>query len=177
MSILPILLHPDARLKKVCKPIASVDAEIQALADNMLKTMYDAPGIGLAAPQVGVLKRILVMDCAGREDEDPNPTVLINPEIVWSGEEESVYNEGCLSLPELYEDVIRPAEVRVQFLDQTGKEREEHYKGLWATCVQHEIDHLNGKLFIDHLSRMKRSMLTKKMIKYKKDLLKEEVDG
>jgi peptide deformylase len=177
MSILPILLHPDARLKKVCAPVAAVDAEIQALAKNMLQTMYDAPGVGLAGPQVGVLKRILVMDCGAREDQEPNPTVVINPRVVWTSEEESTYNEGCLSLPELYEDVTRPAEVRVQFLDQTGNEREEHYAGLWATCVQHEIDHLDGKLFIDHLSRMKRSMLTKKMIKYKKDLLREEVDG
>lgn len=177
MSILPIILHPDPRLKKACAPVASVDAGVKALAGNLLATMYDAPGVGLAAPQVGVLKRILVMDCAGREEEEPNPTVVINPQIVWTSEEESVYNEGCLSLPELYGDVIRPAEVRVQFLDQTGAEREEHYAGLWATCVQHEIDHLDGRLFIDHLSRMKRSMLTKKMIKYKKDLLEEEEDG
>lgn len=178
MSILPIILHPDARLKKVCAPIQSVDAEIRALAKNMLQTMYEAPGVGLAGPQVGFLKRILVMDCAAREEQDPDPTVVINPQIVWTSAEENTYNEGCLSLPELFEDVTRPAEVRVRFLDQTGKEREEHYKGLWATCVQHEIDHLDGKLFIDHLSRMKRSMLTKKMIKYKKELLnKEEVDG
>jgi peptide deformylase len=173
MSLLPIILHPDARLKKVCTPIVTVDDKIKALAEDMLETMYDAPGVGLAGPQVGFMGRMLVMDCTARDDEEqqgPKPTVVINPEIVWTSEEENTYNEGCLSLPELYEDVTRPAEVRVRFLDQTGAEREEHYAGLWATCVQHEIDHLNGKLFIDHLSRMKRTMMTKKMIKFKKEL-------
>jgi peptide deformylase len=175
MSRLPIILHPDARLKKLCTPIASVDGDIRLLAQNMLQTMYDAPGIGLAGPQIGFMGRLLVMDCAAREEEDrPKPTVVINPQIVWQSTELNTYNEGCLSVPELYEDVTRPAEVRVQFLDHTGSEREEHYAGLWATCVQHEIDHLNGTLFIDHLSRMKRAMITKKMIKFKKELGREE---
>lgn len=169
MSILPILLHPDPRLKKSCEPVGSVTAEMRALADNMLETMYDAPGVGLAAPQVGDLARLFVMDCSEPES-NVEPMVLINPEVTWTSGEVNVHNEGCLSLPELFEDVERPAQVRMSFLDIDGKPQEIEFDGLWATCAQHELDHLNGKLFIDHLSRMKRSMLTKKMVKYKKDL-------
>jgi len=141
---------------------------VRKLADDMLETMHDAPGIGLAAPQVGVLQRLIVMDCA-RKDEEPQPMALINPEVTWVSEELNTYSEGCLSIPEQYEDVTRPAEVRVRWLDLDGKPQEQKFDGLWATCVQHEIDHLNGKLFIDYLSRIKRSMITKKMVKLKKE--------
>lgn len=169
MAVLPILLHPDPRLKKSCEPIGDVDAEIRKLADSMMMTMYDAPGIGLAAPQVGVLKRIFVMDCASK-DEEPAPQVIINPEITWASDDINVHNEGCLSLPELFEDIERPASIQLAFLDQDGKPQEMTLDGIQATCAQHEIDHLNGTLFIDHLSRMKRSILTKKMIKFKKEM-------
>ncbi len=141
---------------------------MRKLADDMLETMHDAPGIGLAAPQVGILQRLIVMDCA-KKDEEPQPMALINPEVTWISEELNTYSEGCLSIPEQYEDVTRPAEVRVRWLDLDGKPQEQKFDGLWATCVQHEIDHLNGKLFIDYLSRIKRSMITKKMIKLKKE--------
>ena len=163
-----IILHPDPVLKKVCQPVAAVDEAVQALAKDMLETMYDAPGVGLAAPQVGVLSRVFVMDCSPKEEED-QPMVLINPEIVWKSEEQNVYNEGCLSLPEMYEDVTRPERCVVQWLDVDGNGQEQEFDGLWATCAQHEIDHLNGKLFIDYLSGLKRSMITKKMMKVKKE--------
>jgi peptide deformylase len=169
MTVLPILLHPDPRLKKTCDPVSAVDAETRKLADSMLETMYDAPGVGLAAPQVGSLARMFVMDCADKEAEQ-QPLVLINPEITWTSDELNVHQEGCLSLPELFEDVERPAQVRMSFLDIDGKPHEQQFDGLWATCAQHELDHLNGVLFIDHLTRMKRSMMTRKMVKYKKEL-------
>ena len=168
MTLLPILIHPDPRLKKICTPFDGVDEDARALGEAMLATMYDAPGVGLAAPQVGQLKRMFVMDCTEKE-EDPAPMVLINPTVTWVSEEESTHEEGCLSIPGQYEDVTRPAEVKVAFWDIDGKEREEHFAGLWATCAQHEIDHLNGILFIDYLSRMKKSMITKKMQKLKKE--------
>lgn len=168
MTVQRILWHPDPHLKKKCAAITSVDDSIRTLADDMLETMYKAPGVGLAAPQIGTLKRLFVMDCTAKE-EDAAPTVLINPEIVWSSEEMATYNEGCLSLPEQYEDVTRPAEVRVQYLDRDGAEQEQHFDGLWATCAQHEIDHLDGVLFIDHLSSLKRTMITRKMMKMKKE--------
>ncbi len=141
---------------------------MRKLADDMLETMHDAPGIGLAAPQIGILQRLIVMDCA-KKDEEPQPMALINPEVTWVSEELNTYSEGCLSIPEQYEDVTRPAEVRVRWLDLDGTPQEQKFDGLWATCVQHEIDHLNGKLFIDYLSRIKRSMITKKMVKLKKE--------
>ncbi len=141
---------------------------MRKLADDMLETMHDAPGIGLAAPQIGILQRLIVMDCA-KKDEEPQPMALINPEVTWVSDELNTYSEGCLSIPEQYEDVTRPAEVRVRWLDLDGKPQEQKFDGLWATCVQHEIDHLNGKLFIDYLSRIKRSMITKKMVKLKKE--------
>jgi len=169
MSLLPILLHPDPRLKKLCVPVQSVDAETRKLADSMIETMYDAPGVGLAAPQVASDARIFVMDCTDSEF-DNQPLVLINPEIISVSEELNTYSEGCLSLPDLFEDVERPKQVRMSFLDIDGKQHDELFDGLWATCAQHELDHLNGVLFIDHLSRMKRSMMTKKMVKLKKEL-------
>lgn len=169
MSLLPILLHPDPRLKKLCIPVSSVDADTRKLADSMIETMYDAPGVGLAAPQVSSNARIFVMDCTDSET-DSEPLVLINPEITWTSQELNTYSEGCLSLPDLFDDVERPKQVRMSFLDIDGQEHEELFDGLWATCAQHELDHLNGVLFIDHLSRMKRSMMTKKMVKLKKEL-------
>jgi peptide deformylase len=168
MIILPILIHPDPRLKKLCDPVKAVDDDVRALGNAMLATMYDAPGVGLAAPQVGQLKRMFVMDCADKE-EDPEPMVLINPVVTWDSDEESVHEEGCLSIPGMYEDITRPSEVKVAFLDLKGNEREEHFTGLRSRCAQHEIDHLNGVLFIDYLSRMKKSMITKKMQKLKKE--------
>jgi len=172
MSKRNIILHPDPRLKRKCAPVEDVSAKIGNLADDMLETMYDAPGIGLAAPQIGVDARLLVMDCAAREDDDESlsdPRVLINPEITWSSEATNVYEEGCLSIPEIFADVTRPEVVRVSYLDQSGKAQEDEYEGLWATCVQHEIDHLDGKLFIDYLSAVKRTMITNKMKKLKKE--------
>ncbi len=167
--ILPILIHPDPRLKKLCDPFDGVDDDARAMADAMLETMYDAPGVGLAAPQIGKTMRLFVMDCA-RDGEDPNPMALFNPVVTWTSEETNVHEEGCLSIPGQFEDVTRPAEVKVGFIDKDGNEQEEYFDGLWATCAQHEIDHLNGILFVDHLSRMKRNMITKKMQKLKKEL-------
>lgn len=172
MSLRPILLHPDPRLKKQCKPVTDFDADLRRLADDMLETMYHAPGIGLAAPQVGKDTRLIVMDCAAREEGEEvrlEPMVLVNPEVTWASEETSVYEEGCLSIPEIYADVTRPDSVRVSYLDLDGKTNEQEFDGLWATCVQHEIDHLNGKLFIDYLSAVKRTMITNKMKKVKKE--------
>ncbi|MFM7335641.1 MAG: peptide deformylase [Tabrizicola sp.] len=165
--IRPILIHPDPRLKKVCDPVAEITPEIRALAADMLETMYDAPGIGLAAPQVGVTKRVIVMDCI--KGGDPEPMALVNPQIIWSSEDLSVYEEGCLSIPEQYADVKRPAEVKVRWLALDGSEQERQFAGLWATCVQHEIDHLDGKLFIDYLGPLKRQMITRKMEKLKRE--------
>ena len=166
---LPILIHPDPRLKKVCKEIADSSDEIRALGANMLETMYAAPGIGLAAPQVGRLDRLIALDCQKSEDDDPRPLVMINPEIVASSEEMSVYDEGCLSIPDQYAEITRPAEVDVAWMDLDGNAQSETFAGLWATCVQHEIDHLNGKLFIDYLKPLKRQMITRKMVKLKKE--------
>ena len=162
--IRPILIHPDPRLKKVCDPVPEITPELRALAEDMLQTMYDAPGIGLAAIQVAVPKRVLVIDVA-KEEEEPRPLCVANPEIVWSSEEKNVYQEGCLSIPEYYEDVERPEKVRVRFLNRDGKVEEIEADGLLATCFQHEIDHLNGVLFIDHLSRLKRDRVQKKFAK------------
>ena len=164
-----ILIHPDPRLKKVCSPIGEITAEVGKLAEDMLETMYEAPGIGLAAPQVGELRRMLVIDCIKDEDAEPRPMVLINPEITWSSDETNTYEEGCLSIPEQFGEVVRPAEVRVSWTGLDGKPQEEQFEGLWATCVQHEIDHLNGKLFIDYLGPMRRQMITRKMVKLKKE--------
>jgi peptide deformylase len=172
MAKLPIVLAPDPVLKAKAKPIAAVDDSIRRLMDDMLETMYAAPGIGLAANQVGVLKRVLVLDVA-REDDPPQPMGMANPEVVWASEEMSVYNEGCLSLPEHYADITRPKEVRVRYLDRDGKKQEIAADGLLATCVQHEIDHLDGVLFVDHLSALKRNMILKKLVKLKKQLAED----
>ncbi|MDZ7910012.1 MAG: peptide deformylase [Rhodobacteraceae bacterium GWE1_64_9] len=164
----PILIHPDPRLKKLCDPVASVTPDFGKLAEDMLETMYDAPGVGLAAPQIGITRRLIVLDCEKAPDA-PRPLVMFNPEITWSSEDRSTYEEGCLSIPDQYAEVQRPAEVRVQWLGLDGKRQEEQFAGLWATCVQHEIDHLNGKLFIDYLGPLKRQMITRKMEKLKRE--------
>jgi len=169
MTLCNIILHPDPRLKKLCKPVTEITPRLQQLADDMLQTMYDAPGIGLAAPQVGELKRLLVMDCIKEEGAAPRPMVLFNPEVIWSSEATNIYEEGCLSIPEQFAEVERPAEVKVRWTDRDGAACEEQFDGLWATCVQHEIDHLNGKLFIDYLKPLKRQMITRKMIKLKRE--------
>ncbi|MHA7875651.1 peptide deformylase [Roseivivax sp.] len=169
MALRPIILHPDPRLKKVCPPVEAVTDELRELADDMLETMYDAPGIGLAAPQIGQMLRLIVLDCVKDEDAEPRPIVMFNPEILSASEETGTYEEGCLSIPEQFAEVERPTEVTVTWLDRDGARQEEHFDGLWATCVQHEIDHLNGKLFIDYLGPMKRQMITRKMQKLKRE--------
>ncbi|WP_114965844.1 peptide deformylase [Alkalilacustris brevis] len=169
MTIRPILIHPDPRLKKAAAPVEAITPELQTLARDMLETMYDAPGIGLAAPQVGVSARLIVMDCVKDPEEDPRPLILFNPEITWASEERSTYEEGCLSIPEQYADVERPSEVKVRWLNIDGQPQDEHFTGLWATCVQHEIDHLDGKLFIDYLGPLKRQMITRRMAKLKRE--------
>ena len=164
-----ILIHPDPRLKKVCTPVEDISDELRVLAEDMLETMYDAPGIGLAAPQIGVMDRLIVMDCIKDDTQPPRPMAMFNPEVIASSDELNTYEEGCLSIPEQYADVTRPAEVQVRWMDLNGAEQTETFDGLWATCVQHEIDHLNGKLFIDYLKPMKRQMITRKMQKLKRD--------
>ncbi|QPC86583.1 peptide deformylase [Mesorhizobium sp. NBSH29] len=168
MSIKPLIILPDPLLRQVSKPVERVDDDLRRFAGDMLETMYDAPGIGLAAIQVGTPLRMLVIDLA-KEDEEPAPQVFINPEVLRSFEERSIYEEGCLSIPDYYAEVERPARVRVKYLDRDGKEQEIEADGLLSTCLQHEIDHLNGVLFIDHISKLKRDMVVKKFRKLAKD--------
>jgi peptide deformylase len=183
MAILEIIETPDARLRVISEPVEAVTDAHRALIADMFETMYDAPGIGLAAVQVGVAERILVIDLQRRadgladdaeteDDAEPkmvrDPRVFINPVITWESDDVSVYNEGCLSVPEMYADVDRPARVRVTWLDETGTAHDEELDGLLATCLQHEMDHLDGILFIDHLSRLKREMLLKKLEKLRR---------
>jgi peptide deformylase len=167
MAVLPIIVAPDPRLKKVAKPVEKVDADVRRLMDDMLETMYKAPGIGLAAPQVGVLKRVIVVDIA-REDEAPQPLRMADPDLIWVSEEDAVYNEGCLSLPEHYADVTRPAAIKVRYLDHENEIRVLEADGLLATCIQHEMDHLEGILFVDHLTALKRNIILRKLLKTKK---------
>ncbi len=169
MTVRSILIHPDPRLKKPCAPVARITPEIETLAADMLATMYDAPGVGLAAPQVGVLSRICVLDCEKDPDAPRRPLVMVNPEIVWRSEALSTYEEGCLSIPDQYAEVTRPAEVRVRWLGLDGRTDEREFEGLWATCAQHEIDHLDGRLFIDYLSPVRRQMITRRMVKLKRE--------
>ena len=169
MTLRSIILHPDPRLKKVCEPVARITPEIETLAADMLATMYDAPGVGLAAPQVGVLSRLYVMDCEKDPEAPRNPVVMVNPEVTWTSEALNTYEEGCLSIPDQYADVTRPAQVKVRWLGLDGKTHERAFEGLWATCAQHEIDHLDGKLFIDYLGPIKRQMITRKMVKLKRE--------
>jgi peptide deformylase len=161
MALRDILILPDKRLRSVSKPVGGIDAEIRTLVDDMFETMYKAPGIGLAAIQVAVPVRVVVMDLSKRE-ENSEPRVFINPEITWRSEETSHYEEGCLSIPEIHEEVERPACVKVRYLDLDGNPQEVDADGLFATCIQHEVDHLNGVLFIDHISKLKRDRIVKK---------------
>jgi len=164
MTIKPLIILPDPILRQVSKPIETVDSEVKKLADDMLETMYDAPGIGLAAIQIGVPRRMLVLDVS-KEGDEKAPLVFINPEIVTSSDDRSVYEEGCLSIPDYYAEVERPAAITVRHLDREGKEQLTKAEGLLATCLQHEIDHLNGVLFIDHISKLKREMVVRKFTK------------
>ena len=167
-----IVLHPDARLKKKSVEVENITDALIKLAEDMMETMYDAPGIGLAAPQIGVLERLIVMDCAKKEDEEPDPIIMVNPTIIASSEENSVYEEGCLSIPEHFAEITRPEFVQVEWIDLGGKQHSEEFNGLKSTCVQHEIDHLNGKLFIDYLGPIKRQLITRKMQKFKREKLR-----
>jgi peptide deformylase len=167
MALLPIITAPDPRLKVTAKPVAKVDAKVRRLMDDMLETMYGAIGIGLAAPQVGIAQRVIVLDAA-REGEKPNPLRIANPEITWQSDEMTVASEGCLSLPEHYADVTRAAEIRLRYLDYENEIREMTATGLLATCIQHEIDHLDGVLFVDHLSALKRGIILRKLTKAKR---------
>ena len=164
MALRDIIILPDKRLRQESEPVKAVDAEVRALVDDMFETMYKAPGVGLAAIQVGVAKRIVTVDTA-KKDEPKQPQVFINPEVVWTSEEKSTYEEGCLSIPEYYEEVERPQQVKVRFIDLAGRAQEVEANGLLATVLQHEIDHTNGILFIDHISKLKRDRVIKKFIK------------
>jgi peptide deformylase len=173
MTTRPIVWAPDPVLKTKCTPVAAVDDEVRALMDDMLDTMYGAPGIGLAAPQIGVTRRVIVADVADK-GEPRNPVCMANPEIVWASDETVVHEEGCLSLPDLYADVERPAAVKISYLDRDGAKQEMEADGLLAICLQHEIDHINGVLFVDHISALKRNMILKKMVKAKKTRAREQ---
>ena len=171
MSQRKIVIEPDPILREKSASLEKVDDEIRALLDDMLETMYAAPGIGLAAVQVGILKRLIVIDIS-KDEEKKNPLILINPEIISRSQKKSIYEEGCLSLPGHFAEIERPAECEIKFVDYNGKEKKLHAKGLLATCIQHEVDHLNGILFIDYLSKLKKDMIIKKLIKHKKELNK-----
>ena len=164
MALRDILVLPDKRLRLVAEPVEAVDRDVKQLVADMFETMYEAPGIGLAAVQVGVRRRVITMDLSKKEERQ-EPRVFINPKLLWASEETASYEEGCLSIPEFYEDVERPAQVRVKYLDLEGREQELEASGLLATCLQHEIDHLNGVLFIDHISKLKRDRVVKKFTK------------
>ena len=165
-----ILIHQDPRLKAIAEAVEDSGDDLRALAEDMLETMYHAPGIGLAAPQIGIGQRLIVMDCVKEEGEAPRPLAMLNPRVIAASDETSVYEEGCLSIPDQYADVTRPAEVEVAWMDVDGSAKSEVFTGLWATCVQHEIDHLDGKLFIDYLKPLKRQMITRKMQKLKREM-------
>jgi len=169
MSLLPIITAPDQRLQSSALPVTSVDAEIRRLMDDMLETMYSAPGIGLAAPQVGISKRVLVIDVNMNENGEPgDPLLVANPTLSWISENKKTTEEGCLSLPGQYAEVERPAQIRVKFIDQHNRNQEFEVDGLVAACLQHEMDHLDGRLFIDHLSRLKKNMILRKLAKSKR---------
>jgi len=172
MALREIIILPDKRLRLVSEPVKAADAGVRALVDDMFETMYEAPGVGLAAIQIGVPKRIVTADTA-KKDEEKRPQVFLNPEVVWSSEDKATYEEGCLSIPEYYEEVERPTQVKVRYMDIDGKTQEIEANGLLATVLQHEIDHLNGVLFIDHISKLKRDRVIKKFAK----AAKREVAG
>ena len=164
MAIRPLVTLPDRRLRAVSAPVPAITAEVRRLAQDMLETMYDAPGIGLAAIQIGVPERVVVIDL-GKTEEERDPMVLVNPEVIWGSEEVKVYEEGCLSIPEYYEEVARPDRIRFRYTDLDGQTVERDADGVLAVCVQHEIDHLNGVRFIEHISKLKRDRVTKKFVK------------
>jgi len=164
-----IIIEPDPILRKKCEPLEKVDTDTKKLMDDMLETMYAAPGIGLAAVQIGILKRLVVIDIS-RDEEKKNPIFLINPEIINQSKQTSVYEEGCLSIPGQFAEIERPAECTLKYIDYNGKEKELKADGLLATCIQHEVDHLNGILFIDYLSKLKKDMIIKKLVKKKKEI-------
>ena len=166
-----IIIEPDTILRKTSEALEKVDNELRELMDDMLETMYAAPGIGLAAVQIGVLKRLIVIDIS-KEKEKKNPLFLINPEIIFKSKNTSVYEEGCLSLPGYFAEIERPAECQIEYIDYDGKKKEMKANGLLATCIQHEVDHLNGILFVDYLSKLKKDMIIKKLVKHKKELNK-----
>ena len=166
-----IIIEPDTILRKKSETLEKVNNELRSLMDDMLETMYAAPGIGLAAVQVGILKRLIVIDIS-KDKEKKNPLFLINPEIVSKSSKTSIYEEGCLSLPGYFAEIERPAECKIEYLDYEGKKSEMDVNGLLATCIQHEVDHLNGVLFIDYLSKLKKDMIVKKLVKHKKELNK-----
>lgn len=168
MALRSILIHPDPRLRKVAEPVESVDRALRSLADDMIETMYDAPGIGLAAPQIGAMKQLFVMDCAGK-DETPDPMVFVNPVILWSSDETVMSEEGCLSIPEVYENVTRAARVRLGWTDLDNVRHEREFDARPAVCIQHEVDHLRGRLFIDYLGAVRRTMITARMKKLKRE--------
>ena len=167
MAILPIITLPDPILRKEARTVERVDEALRRLAADMLATMYDAPGIGLAAPQIGISRRLIVMD-PSRDEESPTPLIMINPEILMRVDEMRIHEEGCLSIPDITAEVERPARTRVSFLDAEGNSQERELEGIWSTLVQHEVDHLNGVLFIDYLSRLKRDMIVKKFTKQRR---------
>ena len=171
MSKRPIIIEPDPILRKKSQSLENVDNDLRKLLDDMLETMYEAPGIGLAAVQIGILKRLIVIDIS-KEDQKKNPLFLINPIITYKSKNTSSYEEGCLSLPGHYAEIERPSECHLEFLDYNGKKKKLEAQGLLATCIQHEVDHLNGILFIDYLSKLKKDMIIKKLNKHKKDLEK-----
>ena len=164
MAMRDIIIIPDKRLRLKSAPVTAIDKPLRRLVDDMFETMYAAPGIGLAAIQIGVAQRVVIMDLA-KKDEAPQPQVFINPEVTWAADEKSTYEEGCLSIPEYYEEVTRPSAVKVKYLDLDGKPQEIEASGLLATCLQHEIDHTNGVLFINYISKLKRAMVLKKFKK------------
>ena len=167
MAVLPVIIAPDPRLKVRCAPVKRVDDEVRRLMDDLLETMYSANGVGLAAPQVGIRRRVIVVDVA-KVEQKPQPLCLANPEIAWASEETVANEEGCLSFPDLYAEVARPAAVRVRFLDRNNEAREIEAKGILSTCVQHEMDHLEGVLFVDYLSFLKRNIILRKLAKMMK---------
>ena len=173
MALLPIITAPDLRLKLVASRVDAVDDGVRRLIDDMLETMYEAPGVGLAAPQVGVLKRVIVADVA-RSGEAPQPMLMANPEIIEASQERVMFEEGCLSLPEHFADVKRHERIRIRYLDRENEIREQDVEGFLATCVQHEIDHLDGVLFVDHISGLKRGMIMRKLTKLKKQDVKAD---
>jgi len=170
MAVRSIIIAPDSRLKAKSKPVEQVDDAVRALMDDLVESMHAAKGIGLAAPQVGELRRVIVVDVAAGE-EDPDPLCLANPEIIWASDEDITQEEGCLSLPEHYSDVVRPEAVRIRYLDHENEIREMEAEGLLATCIQHEMDHLDGILFVDHISSLKRNIILRKLIKSKKAMV------